>query len=245
MPTFYLGGPGSTIRWRAGSPRATRSCSASRCFLGATHRRLRARAARMGARAPRGDDAHERARSSALDRFPRRARRRARALRPPPHWPASRAERDAVRLRPRERQHRNGERRARAGDLTAAAQGNLFAPGARIRLQTPAGGIPYHTAYDSDVRSSPELNAAADDRWFEPSRLPTTSGTLLCTDLNRWFAQRPPGIPLKRWHTGNRVEPLVDGLETFARLWDDLRAAPRARDRRAPSRARRHAARSG
>jgi phosphatidylserine/phosphatidylglycerophosphate/cardiolipin synthase-like enzyme len=108
------------------------------------------------------------------------------------------------------------------GDLTAAVTGDLFADGARTRLRTPPGGIPYHTAYDSDVRSSPELNASAEDRWFHPSLLQTTSGTILCTDLNGWFAERPPGIPLKRWHTGNRVEPLLDGLETFARLWEDL-----------------------
>lgn len=110
------------------------------------------------------------------------------------------------------------------GDLTAAVTtGDLFADGARIRLRTPAAGVPYHTAFDSHVRSSPELNASADDRWFEPSRLPTTAGTVLCTDLNGWFAERPAGIPLERWHIGNRVEPLVDGMETFARLWEDMR----------------------
>jgi phosphatidylserine/phosphatidylglycerophosphate/cardiolipin synthase-like enzyme len=107
------------------------------------------------------------------------------------------------------------------GDLAAAAPG-VFAPGARVRLRTPANGVPYHSAYDSDLRSSPELDAPADDRWFEPSGFPTDQGTILCTDLAGWFAERPPGVSLPRWYTGNRVEPLLDGIETFARLWEDL-----------------------
>lgn len=108
-------------------------------------------------------------------------------------------------------------------DLAAVAPGNVFLPDARVRLRTPPGGIPYHTAYDSDLRSSAELQAPADGRWFEPSGFQDGVGTLLCTDLNGWFGQRPAGVSLPRWHTGNRVEPLLDGLETFARLWDDLR----------------------
>lgn len=107
------------------------------------------------------------------------------------------------------------------GDLAAAAPG-IFAPGARVRLQTTVGGIPYHTAYDTDTRSSAEPDAPADDRWFEPSALPRDVATILCTDLNGWFGARPAGIPLPRWHTGNRVEPLLDGIEYFKRLWDDL-----------------------
>jgi phosphatidylserine/phosphatidylglycerophosphate/cardiolipin synthase-like enzyme len=108
-------------------------------------------------------------------------------------------------------------------DLAAAvAPGDLFKQGARIRLRTPAGGIPYHTAYDSDLRSSAELQAPADERWFRPSEFPGDVGTILCTDLNGWFGERPAGLPLPRWHTGNRVEPLLDGIETFERLWADL-----------------------
>lgn len=118
------------------------------------------------------------------------------------------------------------------GDLAAAAPG-IFASGARVRLQTTVGGIPYHTAHDTDARSSPDLDAPADERWFEPSGFPTDQGTILCTDLNDWFAERPPGVSLPRWYTGNRVEPLLDGIETFKRLWDELQplrnlAGPRA-----------------
>jgi phosphatidylserine/phosphatidylglycerophosphate/cardiolipin synthase-like enzyme len=112
---------------------------------------------------------------------------------------------------------------ARSDLAAAAAPRNVFAPNARVRLRTPGvGGIPYHTAYDSDLRSSAERDAAPGDRWFEPSRFPSDVGTLLCTDLNGWFGARPAGVSLPRWHTGNRVEPLLDGIETFARLWDDL-----------------------
>ncbi len=108
------------------------------------------------------------------------------------------------------------------GDVSAAAAVDVFAPGARIRLRTPTGGVPYHSAYDSDVRSSAQPDADDDDRWFAPSDFPGDVGTILCTDLNGWFGERPAGIPLPRWHTGNRVEPLLDGIETFARMWDDL-----------------------
>jgi phosphatidylserine/phosphatidylglycerophosphate/cardiolipin synthase-like enzyme len=108
------------------------------------------------------------------------------------------------------------------GDLSAVANGNLFAPGARVRLRTNAAGVPYHTAYDADLRSSAEHDATADDRWFEPSAFAGEVGTILCTDLNGWFGARPAGSPLPRWHTGNRVEPLLDGIEYFARLWRDL-----------------------
>ena len=104
----------------------------------------------------------------------------------------------------------------------AAAPSNVFGPDARVRLRTTAGGVPYHTAYDSGLRSSAEPDADDDERWFKPSAFPSEVGTILCTDLNRWFGARPAGIPLRRWHTGNRVEPLLDGLETFARLWEDL-----------------------
>ena len=123
-----------------------------------------------------------------------------------------------------------------AGDLTAAAQGNLFAPeqGSGCRRR-PAASLTTPPTTRCALLTGAERGRRRP--WFEPSRLPTTSGTLLCTDLNRWFAQRPPGIPLKRWHTGNRVEPLVDGLETFARLWDDSSRSARQRPARPESRA--------
>jgi phosphatidylserine/phosphatidylglycerophosphate/cardiolipin synthase-like enzyme len=107
------------------------------------------------------------------------------------------------------------------GDLAAVAPGDVFAPGARVRLRT-LGGAAYHTAYDSDLRSSAEPLAAESERWFEPSRFGDGSGTLLCTDLDGWFAERPSGVTLPRYYTGNRVEPLLDGIETFTRMWDDF-----------------------
>lgn len=105
------------------------------------------------------------------------------------------------------------------GRLASAA---LFDPGTRIRLTTGPHGIPYHVVHGSTLRTSAEPDAAPDDRWFEPSTLPDQLGTLLCTDLDGWFGERPAGIPLARYHTGNRVEPLLDGLEMLQRLHTDL-----------------------
>lgn len=108
------------------------------------------------------------------------------------------------------------------GDLQAVSSGSLFGPAARVRMVTGAGGIPFHTAYDSPLRSSPEPNAAPDDRWFGPRLFSNNVGTILCTDLDRWYGQRPPGIALPRYHTGNHVLGLLDGAETFENLRRDL-----------------------
>lgn len=108
------------------------------------------------------------------------------------------------------------------GDLQAVAATSLFAPGVRIRMATGPGGIPFHTAYDAGLRSSAEPNAAADARWFVPGQFAGPAGTILCTDLDRWFGVRPTGVLLPRYHTGNRIEGLLDGQETFERLRRDL-----------------------
>ena len=46
-------------------------------------------------------------------------------------------------------------------------------------------------------------------------------------DATRWFAARPAGLDaaLGHVHPNSRMQPLVDGIDTFALMLDDLRAA--------------------
>jgi phosphatidylserine/phosphatidylglycerophosphate/cardiolipin synthase-like enzyme len=109
-----------------------------------------------------------------------------------------------------------------AGDLQAVSGDSLFAPGVRIRMVTGADGIPFHTAYDSGIRSSAEPTASPDERWFRPELFADKVGTILCSDLDRWYGVRPPDVVLPRFHTGNHVMGLLDGAETFEHLRRDL-----------------------
>ena len=223
MPTFYFGGPGiDPTRERDGRRGRARSWPASR-LPRRDARPVRARAARVGARAPRGDD-----RAGEPDLGPWTAFVAAlgdgRALYVLRHTGQPPAQ-DELEF---DFELANGDPTARRRSATAATSrrrsaGDLFADGARIRLQTPRRRHPL----PHRLRLRPALVGGAGRARRRPlvpavRSSPATVGTILCTDLNGWFGERPAGIPLPRWHTGNRVEPLLDGIETFTRLWGDL-----------------------
>ena len=109
------------------------------------------------------------------------------------------------------------------GDLEVVSGVSVFDPGVRIRMATGPGGIPFHTAaFDQQPRSSAEPDAPSDQRWFTPNLFAGSVGTILCTDLDGWYGRRPTGVLLPRYRTGNQVVGLLDGIETFQHLWDDL-----------------------
>lgn len=108
------------------------------------------------------------------------------------------------------------------GDLQAATPLPLFDPGTRIRLATGAGGIPYHTAFDPGLRSPAAPDTPISDLWFSPAQFAGGRGTILCTDLDRWFGARPPGVTLARYRAGNRLVGLLDGEETLGQIRADI-----------------------
>ena len=108
------------------------------------------------------------------------------------------------------------------GDLQAATTLPLFDPATRIRLATGVGGIPYHTAFDPGLRSPAAADAPLSERWFAPAQFAGGSGTILCTDLDRWFGARPPDVTLPRFRTGNRLIGLLDGEETLGLIRADI-----------------------
>lgn len=102
-------------------------------------------------------------------------------------------------------------------------------------LALPAGDLQLTWQAARPVHSLYELGLAAPDdrststRPGDPIGIPAAllAGHLQLLDTARWFADRPPQLDpaLGHVHPDSRMEPLVDGLESFRVLLADLRAA--------------------
>ena len=108
-------------------------------------------------------------------------------------------------------------------------QASLFgAAGEQTELKwagdAPTGDVtlPVHSLYESSLSTPP------DDAVLLPTGI--QRGHLQILELARWFAPRAPGTSsqLARYRTDSRVQPLIDGTETFKRLVDDLQASASA-----------------
>ena len=177
----------------------------------------------------------QRGRPRPVDRLPHRARRPARRS-TSSATPASRPRATAMLGSTSAPERQTGRRPSRSTTAATSprrcpATSSPTAPASGCRRRPAASPTtPPTTPTPAPRRSSTRRPTIAGS---SRPLLPAESGTILCTDLNGWFAERPPGISLPRWHTGNRVEPLLDGIETFTRLWEDLqplRAGPRPHD---------------
>ena len=107
--------------------------------------------------------------------------------------------------------------------LYAPPTGRHFA----LRWTAAPGPRPIATAvlslYPSGVSAPPDEPLALAPG--EPRRR-----TLHALAIADWFAPSPAGSPVPMFRVGSRVEPLVDGIATFARLAADLDDARRGKD---------------
>ena len=123
--------------------------------------------------------------------------------------------------------------RVGGGELTADAQGEVPLPAGPVDVAALADGSgqpllgAVHARYDG-VPLDP-ADGSASTRPGEPLTLPATAAHphVQVLDAPAWFAARPPGLDpgLGHLHPNSRLEPLVDGLASFAPMLADLRAA--------------------
>lgn len=119
-------------------------------------------------------------------------------------------------------------------DLAAVPGVDLFPmDGSRVEIRwvPPPGGTPLPVQALSETREG-----TAPGGWLPLSQaaLPTRRGRIQVLDADRWFAPRPADVPMGRFHAGSRLEPLVDGHETYRRLVRDLKASARPADAGGP-----------
>jgi phosphatidylserine/phosphatidylglycerophosphate/cardiolipin synthase-like enzyme len=121
-------------------------------------------------------------------------------------------------------------------DLAAVPGVNLFPTnGSRVEvrwappLQPGATPLPVQALAETRQGTTP-------GGWLPLSQivLPSRRGKIQALDADRWFAPRPAGSTLLRFHLGSRLEPIVDGHEQYRRLVADLRASARPADARGP-----------
>jgi phosphatidylserine/phosphatidylglycerophosphate/cardiolipin synthase-like enzyme len=127
--------------------------------------------------------------------------------------------------------------RVNASTLTTDAAGEVTLPAGDVSVRWladadgAAPGGPVHARYESGRNVDP---AAVDDRGSSTPPggtivIPATQARphLQVLDATRWFAGRPAGLDdaLGHVHPDSRIQPLVDGIDTFALMLDDLRAA--------------------
>lgn len=127
--------------------------------------------------------------------------------------------------------------RLNAATVTTDAAGEVPLPAGDVTVRwladdhadAPVG--PVHARYEPGRNIDP---APIDDRGSSTRpggsiEIPGLHGHphLQLLDAARWFAPRPAGLhdTLGHVHADSRVEPLVDGIDTFAAMLDDLRAA--------------------
>lgn len=127
--------------------------------------------------------------------------------------------------------------RVNASTVTTDAMGEVALPAGDVSVRWLAddGGVapggPVHARYEAGRNIDP---VAINDRGSSSP----PGGTieipadhlrphLQLLDAARWFAARPAGLDAALGHVypDSRVQPLVDGIDTFALLLDDLRAA--------------------
>jgi phosphatidylserine/phosphatidylglycerophosphate/cardiolipin synthase-like enzyme len=115
---------------------------------------------------------------------------------------------------------------------------SLYAPpaGQRFTLRyvaaaTPTGPRPIATGVQSFYPAGP---SAAPDASLEVAPGEPRRRTLQVLALEDWFAPSPEGAAVPMFRTGSRIEPLVDGTETFRRLALDLDETRRGTDGGAP-----------
>ncbi|HKV09197.1 MAG TPA: phospholipase D-like domain-containing protein, partial [Thermoanaerobaculia bacterium] len=116
-------------------------------------------------------------------------------------------------------------------DLASVPGVNLFpTDGSRVEVRWAPGG----TSQQPLQALSETRQGTAPGGWLPLSQaaLPSRRGRIQVLDADRWFAPRPADlpIPMQRFHAGSRLEPLVDGHETYRRLVTDLRASARPAD---------------
>ena len=127
--------------------------------------------------------------------------------------------------------------RVNASTVTTDAVGEIVLPAGDVSVRWLADdngvapGGPVHARYEAGRNIDP---VAIDDRGSStppggtieiPALLTTPHLQLL--DATRWFAARPGGLDaaLGHVHPNSRMQPIVDGIDTFTLLLDDLRAA--------------------
>lgn len=117
-------------------------------------------------------------------------------------------------------------------DLAAVPGVNLFpTDGSQVEVRWAPAGTPLPVQALTETRAS-----TVPGGWLPLSQaaLPNRRGRIQVLDTDRWFAPRPAGVSLPRFHPGSRLEPLVDGHETYRRLVADLRASARPADAGGP-----------
>ena len=122
---------------------------------------------------------------------------------------------------------------AGAGELTADGTGLVTLPPGQLTLRWSADaggtapGAPVHARYEDSLAAPDDLATSTppDQPLTVPAGL--ARGHVQLLDAARWFADRPSGLDpgLGRVHPRSRLEPLVDGLASFAPMLADLRAA--------------------
>ena len=106
---------------------------------------------------------------------------------------------------------------------TTGADGTVPLPAGEVAVRWTDATGPVHARYEtSDDRGSSTPPG-------EAIRIPAGGDVphLQLLDADRWFGARPAGLDdrLGHLHLDSRVEPLVDGVDTFRVLLEDLRAA--------------------
>lgn len=121
-------------------------------------------------------------------------------------------------------------------DLAAVPGVDLFpTDGSRVEVRWMPPSLPGATPLPVQALSEARQGTVPGG-WLPLSQtaLPSRRGKIQTLDADRWFAPRPAYSPYARFHPGSRLEPLVDGHETYRRLVADLRASARPADARGP-----------
>jgi phosphatidylserine/phosphatidylglycerophosphate/cardiolipin synthase-like enzyme len=115
--------------------------------------------------------------------------------------------------------------------LTTDGSGALPLPAGDLELTWQAAR-PVHALYESGLADPTDRDTST--RPAEPIDIPAAlaGGHLQLLDAADWFADRAPQLDPALGHVrpDSRVEPLVDGVESFRRMLDDLRAATGANE---------------
>ena len=115
---------------------------------------------------------------------------------------------------------------AGTSSMTTDAAGALALPAGDVQLTWQAAR-PVHALYERGLAAPDDRSTST--RPGDSISIPAafTSGHLQLLDAARWFADRPPQLDpdLGLLHPDSRMEPLVDGLESFRAMLADLRAA--------------------